>query len=225
MAAKRKLKLEYDDYTDMDEVGSANVHGVITQLSPIKKSKKGNSYYNGQVCDGKNSVRFVGFATNHQKTMQDFLDNKKSIELHNCQIKRSNRDSDKMEIVLKGATKINTSPKKFDVSTIEFQNSDAINITLDKVDETEVLTIINVEVKVYNCEEPVTLGTRQKQEVLLCDASGWATLQLWEENIGSLENGKSYKLKHFRVVEFNGVKYIAMCWKVAKFRQLQISMM
>lgn len=42
-----------------------------------------------------------------------------------------------MEIVLKGATKINTSPKKFDVSTIEFQNSDAINITLDKVDETD----------------------------------------------------------------------------------------
>ena len=68
MAAKRKL--EFEDYTQVtDEVGSADFHSVVTSISPLKKSKEGNTYYHGQVCDGKQSLRFVGFASTHQKLL------------------------------------------------------------------------------------------------------------------------------------------------------------
>ena len=56
-------------------------------------------------------MRFVGFASNHQKMLEDFLKKKQPIEVRNCQIKKSTCDSDKLELLVKGATKILPSPK------------------------------------------------------------------------------------------------------------------
>ena len=36
-------------------------------------------------------------------------------------------------------------------------------------------------------------------------------VQLREEHIGSLEEGKSYSLQSFRIAEYDGEKYLAMC--------------
>ena len=47
--------------------------------------------------------------------------------------------------------------------------------------------MISLDVNVINCGEPITLGTRQKQELSVSDATGLATVQLWENNIGILE--------------------------------------
>ena len=39
MAVKRKL--EFEDYAKVnEEVGSADIHGVVTSISPLKKSKE-----------------------------------------------------------------------------------------------------------------------------------------------------------------------------------------
>ena len=38
--------------------------------------------------------------------------------------------------------------------------------------------MINADVNVINCGEPITLGTRQKQEVTVSDATGLATVQI-----------------------------------------------
>ena len=105
---------------------------------------------------------------------------------------------------------------------MEFQQTEAVEITLNKVDETEPFTMISVDVNVINCGELITLGTRQKQEVTVSDATGLATVQLWENNIGMVEEGKSYKVKHFRVVEYENVKYIAMCWSGSESSQLNL---
>ena len=40
-----------------------------------------------------------------------------------------------------------------------------------------------------SCGDPITLGTRQKQEVNVSYATGWVVVQLWEENIGLLVEG------------------------------------
>ena len=220
MAAKRKL--EFEDYSQVtEEAGSADIHGVVTSVSPLKKSKKGNNYYHGQLCDGKQSLRFVGFASNHQKMLEEFLEGRKSVEIRNCQIKKSNRDSDKLEVLVKGATKICPSEKKFDVSKMEFQQNESVEIMLEKVDEIEPFTRININVNVIKCGEPITLGTRQKQEVTVSDATGLGTVQLWENNIGILEEGQSYRLMNFRVVEYENVKYIAMCWSGSEFQTIE----
>ncbi len=71
-------------------------------------------------------IRFVGFASSQQKLLQQFLEKRESVEVRNCQIKISNRDSDKLELLVKGATKIYPSSKKFDVSAVEFHSTEAI---------------------------------------------------------------------------------------------------
>ena len=96
------------------------------------------------------------------------------------------------------------------LNQVQFQNTEATQITLSQVDETQVFTIIDISVKVVSCGEPVTLGTRQKQEVKVGDATGCGLVQLWEQNIGLLTEGRSYELKHIRIVEYENIKSIAM---------------
>jgi len=51
-------------------LGSMNVHGVISLLSPIIKGRKSN-YFEGTASDGKLKLRLVGFIQAQQKQMQD----------------------------------------------------------------------------------------------------------------------------------------------------------
>lgn len=53
--------------------------------------------------------------------------------------------------------------------------------------------------------------TEQRGNDIICDQSGTTTVQLWEENIDLLQEGKSCILKGFRVAEYDDVKYLAMC--------------
>ena len=70
MATKRKL--EFSDYIKVEtEVNNADIHGVVTSLSPLKKSRVGSNYYIGEVCDGKQKLRFVGFSTSQQKQLSE----------------------------------------------------------------------------------------------------------------------------------------------------------
>ena len=65
MAAKRRL--EFSDYDKVEnEVAEADIHSIVTSLSPVKKSQGGSKYYVGEVCDGRNKLRFVGFSTSQQ---------------------------------------------------------------------------------------------------------------------------------------------------------------
>ena len=63
MASKRKL--DYFEVSEAKETSSAVVDGMLTELSPVKKSKRDDSvkYFTGEVCDGKGSVRVI--SVNH----------------------------------------------------------------------------------------------------------------------------------------------------------------
>ena len=72
------------------------------------------------------------------------------------------------------------------------------------------LTKITIRIKVVDI-----MGTFEvkpglmKQDVLISDDTGTATLTLWQQNIGSLEDGKSYILQGVSVREFNNSKYLS----------------
>ena len=61
MATKRRV--EEFDVCDIKESESTIVHGGVTELSPIKKSKKDKKlkYFSGQLSDGKKCVRVISF--------------------------------------------------------------------------------------------------------------------------------------------------------------------
>ena len=122
-------------------------------------------------------------------------DKNQSVELQNCQIKKSIRDSDKLKVLLKGATKILPSNKEFDVSPLEYDDNKPKEIMLCEVDKLPTHTLVTAKVKVTSCGRPVTRGTKKKQDVIISDQSGTAIVQLREENLDSLKQGESCILK------------------------------
>ena len=152
MATKRKLK--FSDYSKVEtEVHNAD-YGVVTSLSPLKKSHVGSNYYIGEVCDGKQTLRFVGFSTSQQKQLGELKEKKQSVEIQNCQIKKYIWDSDNLEVLLKGTTKIITSPNKFEnmIKTSQRKSHYQPLTTFQ-------LTILTAKVKVANCSTPVSRST------------------------------------------------------------------
>ena len=121
MASKRKLEdLEVNDVELLKEpLLTASIHGVISGLSPIKKGRRSN-YFEGTVSDGKAKVRLVGFSHSQQSKMKELMEKKQSIRLDDCEVKQARRGN-KMEIMLKGTTTINVSPKIFDMTNIPIE--------------------------------------------------------------------------------------------------------
>ena len=45
---------------------------MITSLSPLKKARStGSQYFDGELCDGTQTLRFVGFSAHHKKQLDD----------------------------------------------------------------------------------------------------------------------------------------------------------
>ena len=79
--------------------------------------------------------------------------------------------------------------KAFDIFEVDFQTTKLTVTTFRELPDINPFTIITVDVNVVSYDEMITLGTRQKQVGKVCDTTGWAIVQLWEQNIGILQEG------------------------------------
>ena len=202
-----------NDYSNVQEPArSASVHGMITSISRVKRAKQsGNEYFDGEVCDSKGKLRFVGFSTSQQEQLENWMQNKRPVALNNCQIKPGLRDSSKMELVIKGSTKLCESPKKFNVAQLEYKTVTPTEITLLEVDSTSEYDLVSTTVKVISCEQPFMFpGGKQKQDLVVDDRTGTATITLWEQNVGMLERERCYKLTSWQIKEYGGKKYLGL---------------
>ena len=70
-------------------------------------------------------------------------------------------------------------------------------------------TKLTVEVKVVGVEHPTEIGEgRKKQDIFVADKTYQSRMTIWEDNIGKVEKGKSYRFCGILVREFRGEKYI-----------------
>ena len=116
--AKRQL----DNFAVSDinqEYSNACVHGVISELSVVKESRKNSDvkYFNAKLTDGEKSVRMVSFEPKLREVMEKAKGNKEAVMVKNCVIKESTYGSSSVaptyEIVASSRSKIELSPKKF----------------------------------------------------------------------------------------------------------------
>ena len=82
MATKRKREEGTDEFNDLALVTypspNARVSGVLTDLSPMKNSKRG-LYFHGELSDDKGCMRVYGFDTG----VRSYWNTKKKISLLN----------------------------------------------------------------------------------------------------------------------------------------------
>ena len=120
-----------------------------------------------------------------------------------------NKFNNHLEIVLKSSSQVEVSEADFHVTNLKTVGSSEIQLCdLDKQDE---YTRVTFSAQVAKVSEPCSVGAgKTKQEVLLCDASGSATLTLWEDDVNMLTENKSYQMNQLVVRSFLGKNHLSM---------------
>ena len=173
---------------------------MIASVSPLKPSK----YFHGELTDGDAIIRFVGFRKEQRERLHSFSEEKKPIVIKNCQV-QWNKFKNQLEIVLKSSSEVEASENKFHIPDLKTVGSALI--TLNELNNYRV----TLKALVREVGEPKTVsGGEIKQEALLCDSTGSATITLWEGDVGMLILGKSYQLNRVIVRCFLGKYHLSM---------------
>ena len=177
MAEKRKL--EFDSLSGVSEAESADIHGVIASVSPMKKGKRA-SYFDCKLTDGEVQMRVVGFHDGQQKKLASFMEKSESVSLKNRQI-RSARQAEELEVVLRSSSGVELSPKKFTVGDIgRVVNS---KMKLKDLNLRNTFDKVCVEAKVVRVDKSISVkvaGGINKQDVVIADSTSVAKITLWE---------------------------------------------
>ena len=96
---KRGLESESVEFEGVgfveDEAENATIHGVLKELSPIKKSRSlGCNYYNGVLTDGEKEMRLVGFDCDSHAKLSGCCSSKEAVVIKKCQIKKARQSND-----------------------------------------------------------------------------------------------------------------------------------
>ena len=196
-------------------LGSANLAGSIAQLSPIKKKKNNEPYFDGHLSDGTTTLRFVGFDEELHSVLKSHHSSEDSVILTKCNLAKAKSDADGPPVVYinKGKTTIDKSPKKFQIPSPSLLANKKILLEQlgllrlhDRVDRVDVPAA--TELKVH---QPITVGYDNKilQKVLIADNMGNTTIQLWGDQINSFDMNKTYKFSNLVVKEFSKEKYLS----------------
>ena len=215
--AKRQLEPELEVSEINSGVTSATVHGVLVELSPIKKGRRNNGveYFEGKVSDGKEVRRLVSFEPSLWKEMGKMKDNGETVGFMNCQIKKSRYDEG-YDLVVSKRSSIIASPKKYTLSDDVCQKvSSACELPkLSGIKDVAAHTgnklsingkVISVKVQNVKSKDRVL----QMQECVVCDSSGSCRLVLWEELVGKVDCNKCYCISNVAVKAYGGKKYFS----------------
>lgn len=193
---------------------AAKLHGVITNISPMKQTGIGKSYFECQFADETSTVRMVGFDTAQQQKMAEHQEQQQTISVDNCEIKKS-RYGDSMEVLLKQSTAVECSPRKL----ASVCNNYADIITLDEFFSMPDYKGITIIIKVVKISPKIEVKPGlEKQDIVVADATGSARLTLWQRDIDILEVNESYELQNVTVRSYNDKKYLTPPRLGFKFR-------
>ena len=189
--------------------GNANVEGLVTHLSPMKKKRSDHSpYFDGQLSDGQQLIRFVGFSEALHEDLARFHQTRETVLMKNCNLYKGKNDKETQLFINTGKTTFEKSDSVYDIKPdCSMMNT---TITLDETPLLQKYTKVDFKAKVITVKTPMTVGHATKktiQKVIIADTTKTATLQLWEEDINTLDEDTSYQFTNITVGEFYQEKY------------------
>lgn len=208
-ASSNNHVLDVSEVSKSSEV--ASISGVVTSVSPMRKSKNTSSFFDGNITDGHSSMRIFGFDSRVRKRLMEFEKSVSPVTLDNCKVKRSRINDTQLEVYVSPQTSISQSPKQYtiDVDTI-IDHSIGKVTALKDIADLDIYERVTVVGKISEVDEVVETKTgKEKQDAVIVDETGRATCTMWEDQVGKLEIGNSYKLKGMSIREYNGQKYLS----------------
>ncbi len=112
----RKRPREFADVSSLDKPTDdhgykANVHGVVTSVSPMKNDK----FFDGYIDDGRKKLRLVGFSPVKGRKLREYCDKKQTVALNNCCVKNAFSGNGDMEVIVGDGTTLTDSKKTFQI--------------------------------------------------------------------------------------------------------------
>ena len=121
-------------------------------------------------------------------------------------------------MILNKRTKIedpHESEMDFDLQQIDEETVEAIDSSIEEIQEGENSTLVNIAGQVLFNGTTETVNRKEKtfltkQEALLTDNSGSLRMVLWEQDIKKCKSGQCYILSNVAIKEFNDAEYLTL---------------
>lgn len=202
------------EVSEMEEGKGVSVHGIPIYVSPVKESRRttGVSYFEAKLSDGKKCVRVVSFEPSHRDALKKAQENKEVVKLVNSDAKKSTFSCE-TEVHMNKRSKVMESPLKMTLGeSVPFTKA----VKISEIVTLSVGQLISVTCKVVNVGEVEQVQRKSgagkelsKQEVTIGDETGVCRMVLWEGDVDSIEEGKSYRFEDVGVRKFGGNKYLS----------------
>lgn len=221
-AKKRKL-----EDLDVCEIAGprdrVTVHGIVTELSPVKCSRNDVKYFTGKMTDGKKTVKMVSFDPQLRGPLADSLSCRSPVAVTDCKVEDAEGVGTNcaFKVIASRRGKILQSPKKFSLplDLAELDPDTAKDVSVEEIDDIAVKQFVTVRVKVLSCSDPEEVNSKKtwrelkKQDCIVGDSTGVIRIVLWQDNIAKLEDDKCYKIKDAVVHLYDGKKYLSVSAK------------
>ena len=182
----------------------ATLHALVMSMSPLKKK---GTYFDGELTDGDEVTRIVGFDKAQQQKLEKFYTEKIPVILTNCEIKR-NKFNNRLEVVLRSYSKIEKSDVNFEIEDSKTIGSELIE--LKDLGNKEEYDKITVRAQVIKLADPAQVSRGlTKQEVTIADSTEATILTLWEEDINKLSLGQTYQFNRVIVRTYRGKRQLS----------------
>ncbi len=195
------------------------VHGVVTELSPVKCSTRSEvKYFTGKLSDGKSTLRMVSFDPKLRPQLLPSYNKKVAVALTDCTVKPS-QSGGSLEIqAATRRTAVQASPREFtlpaDLRAIDPDAGVDVNIEdLEKLAVNQFITVCAKAVVVHGPESVDSKKTWRnltKQECIVGDATGTIRIVLWQQDVGKLEEDHSYKISDAGLRVYRDVRYLSV---------------
>ncbi len=217
---KKPRTLQDLDAGDIDSPrAAANVHGVVTELSPMKNSYRSDvKYFTGKLSDGKTTPRMASFDPKLRPRLLQWYNERLPVAVNDCTIKQSHI-GDSLEIQAAARhTGVDMSPRKFTLSTdpCTIDPDRAVDVHIRDLKTVAVNQCITVLCKVLVVHTPERVDSKKTwrvlttQEYIIADATGAIRIMLWQEDIGKLKADHSYKISNAGLRMYQSVCYISV---------------
>ena len=95
-----KVDHDFEDLAKVTPSSNAAVHGILLDLSPMKRSKNDGPYFEGHIVDNsKRQLRFVGFSASQHASISALKTEEEPVAILGCQVKQTaSKDMELAEI-------------------------------------------------------------------------------------------------------------------------------
>ena len=154
-----------ESLSSLNQSSSASVHFVVSQVSPIKQSKKKKNvkYFDSKITDGTKVVTAILFDPKLRQAFEKSLTNRCPINLTNCVVKQiqSTNDDQQFEILANNSSKVDDSTKSFSLSNDDF-SPPPCQVKLADIIILQMVSKLTSSVKWFDCLNLKTSTSRIK---------------------------------------------------------------